>query len=68
MSAAVGSPRLVGGSPGASSGSSAGCSGATRRAAFFSFLLPLLLLALFGAVFAGRQKDLDVIVPGHRRA
>ena len=27
-------------------------------------LLPLLLLAIFGAVFAGDQKDLDVIVPG----
>ena len=25
-------------------------------AAFFNFLLPLLLLALFGAVFAGRQR------------
>jgi ABC-2 type transport system permease protein len=33
-------------------------------AAFFNFLLPLLLLAVFGAVFAGRQEDLDVIVPG----
>jgi ABC-2 type transport system permease protein len=33
-------------------------------AAFFGFLLPLLLLALFGAVFAGDQEDLDVIVPG----
>src|SRR3954469_21592360 len=33
-------------------------------AAFFNFVLPLLLLALFGAIFAGRQKDLDVIVPG----
>ena len=33
-------------------------------AAFFNFLLPLLLLSLFGAVFAGRQQDLDVIVPG----
>jgi ABC-2 type transport system permease protein len=33
-------------------------------AAFFNFLLPLLLLALFGAVFSGRQEDLDVIVPG----
>ena len=33
-------------------------------AAFFNFLLPLLLLALFGAVFAGRREDLDVIVPG----
>jgi ABC-2 type transport system permease protein len=33
-------------------------------AAFFNFLLPLLLLALFGSVFAGRREDLDVIVPG----
>jgi len=33
-------------------------------AAFFQFLLPLLLLTLFGAVFAGQQEDLDVIVPG----
>jgi ABC-2 type transport system permease protein len=33
-------------------------------AAFFNFLLPLLLLALFGAVFSGQQEDLDVVVPG----
>jgi ABC-2 type transport system permease protein len=33
-------------------------------AAFFGFLLPLLLLAIFGAVFSSRQEDLDVIVPG----
>ena len=33
-------------------------------AAFFQFLLPLLLLVLFGAVFAGQDEDLDVIVPG----
>jgi ABC-2 type transport system permease protein len=33
-------------------------------AAFFNFLLPLLLLALFGAVFSDRQEDLDVVVPG----
>jgi ABC-2 type transport system permease protein len=33
-------------------------------AAFFGFLLPLLLLAMFGAIFAGQQADLDVIVPG----
>ncbi len=33
-------------------------------AAFFGVLLPLLLLAIFGAVFASRQADLDVIVPG----
>jgi ABC-2 type transport system permease protein len=33
-------------------------------AAFFGFLLPLLLLGLFGAVFAGQQADLNVIVPG----
>jgi ABC-2 type transport system permease protein len=33
-------------------------------AAFFNFALPLLFLALFGAVFSSRQADLDVIVPG----
>jgi ABC-2 type transport system permease protein len=33
-------------------------------AAFFGFLLPLLLLAMFGAVFADNQEDLNVIVPG----
>jgi ABC-2 type transport system permease protein len=33
-------------------------------AAFFNFLLPLLLLALFGAIFAGEHAKLDVIVPG----
>jgi ABC-2 type transport system permease protein len=33
-------------------------------AAFFGFLLPLLLLAMFGAVFSGNQDDLDVVVPG----
>jgi ABC-2 type transport system permease protein len=33
-------------------------------AAFFNFLLPLLFLALFGAIFSGSQADLDVIVPG----
>jgi ABC-2 type transport system permease protein len=33
-------------------------------AAFFGVLLPLLLLAIFGAVFSGRHQDLDVIVPG----
>jgi ABC-2 type transport system permease protein len=33
-------------------------------AAFFNFLFPLILLALFGAVFSGQQADLDVIVPG----
>jgi ABC-2 type transport system permease protein len=33
-------------------------------AAFFGFLLPLLLLAMFGALFADNQDDLDVIVPG----
>lgn len=33
-------------------------------AAFFNFLLPLLFLAMFGAIFAGSQSDLDVIVPG----
>src|SRR5438270_5656908 len=33
-------------------------------AAFFNFLLPLLLLALFGAILQGNQHDLNVIVPG----
>jgi ABC-2 type transport system permease protein len=33
-------------------------------AAFFNFLLPLLFLAMFGVIFAGNQKDLNVIVPG----
>jgi len=33
-------------------------------AAFFNIALPLLFLALFGAIFAGSDSDLDVIVPG----
>jgi ABC-2 type transport system permease protein len=33
-------------------------------AAFFNFLLPLLFLAFFGAIFHGNQHDLNVIVPG----
>jgi ABC-2 type transport system permease protein len=33
-------------------------------AAFFNIALPLLFLALFGAIFAGSDADLDVIVPG----
>jgi ABC-2 type transport system permease protein len=33
-------------------------------AAFFNFLLPLLLLAIFGAAFSNNQHDLNVIVPG----
>jgi ABC-2 type transport system permease protein len=33
-------------------------------AAFFNLLLPLIFLALFGAVFAGNRADLEVIVPG----
>jgi ABC-2 type transport system permease protein len=33
-------------------------------AAFFNFLFPLMLLALLGAVLAGQQDALDVIVPG----
>src|SRR5437764_14143523 len=33
-------------------------------AAFFNFLMPLLLLALFGAILNGNQHDLNVIVPG----
>jgi ABC-2 type transport system permease protein len=33
-------------------------------AAFFNFFLPLLFLALFGAIFSESQATLDVIVPG----
>ena len=33
-------------------------------AAFFNFFLPLLFLALFGAILSGNQDQLDVIVPG----
>ena len=33
-------------------------------AAFFNFLLPLLFLALFGAIFSGEREDLEVLVPG----
>jgi ABC-2 type transport system permease protein len=33
-------------------------------AAFFGVLLPLLLLAIFGAVFSSNHADLEVIVPG----
>ncbi len=33
-------------------------------AAFFNFLLPLLFLFLLGAILAGNQDALDVIVPG----
>jgi ABC-2 type transport system permease protein len=33
-------------------------------AAFFNFLLPLLFLMLFGAIFAEEQENLEVIVPG----
>jgi ABC-2 type transport system permease protein len=33
-------------------------------AAFFNFLLPLIFLFLFGAVFHSDQHELDVIVPG----
>jgi ABC-2 type transport system permease protein len=33
-------------------------------AAFFSFLLPLIFLALFGAIVAGDEDILQVIVPG----
>ncbi len=33
-------------------------------AAFFNFLLPLFFLAMFGAIFAGHQADLNVIIPG----
>ena len=33
-------------------------------AAFFNFVLPLLFLFLFGAIFSSSQEDLDIIVPG----
>jgi ABC-2 type transport system permease protein len=33
-------------------------------AAFFNFMLPLMLLGLFGIIFRGNQHDLNVIVPG----
>src|SRR5947199_9957649 len=33
-------------------------------AAFFNFMLPLLFLVFFGAIFNGNQHDLNVIVPG----
>jgi len=33
-------------------------------AAFFNFLLPLLFLAVFGAILHGKQHDLNVIIPG----
>jgi ABC-2 type transport system permease protein len=33
-------------------------------AAFFNFVLPLLFLFLFGAIFSGQQSDLNVLVPG----
>ena len=33
-------------------------------AAFFSFILPLLFLFLFGAIFSSEQKTLNIIVPG----
>jgi ABC-2 type transport system permease protein len=33
-------------------------------AAFFNFLLPLLFLALFGAILSGNEEMLQVIVPG----
>lgn len=33
-------------------------------AAFFNFMLPLLFLGMFGAIFSGDQENLDVLVPG----
>jgi ABC-2 type transport system permease protein len=33
-------------------------------AAFFNFLLPLLFLAFFGALFRGNKHDIDVLLPG----
>ena len=33
-------------------------------AAFFNFLLPLVFLALFGAIYAGSEEGVDVLLPG----
>jgi ABC-2 type transport system permease protein len=33
-------------------------------AAFFGFLLPVIFLLLFGAIFSGDRKNLDIIIPG----
>src|ERR1700676_2984703 len=33
-------------------------------AAFFNFLLPLIFLALFGAIVSGNRHELQIIVPG----
>jgi ABC-2 type transport system permease protein len=33
-------------------------------AAFFNFVLPLLFLILFGAIFSRHQKDLNIVIPG----
>jgi ABC-2 type transport system permease protein len=33
-------------------------------AAFFNFLMPLIFLGFFGAIFHGNRHDLNVIVPG----
>jgi ABC-2 type transport system permease protein len=33
-------------------------------AAFFNFLLPLLFLVVFGVIFRGNHKDLEIVLPG----
>jgi ABC-2 type transport system permease protein len=33
-------------------------------AAFFNFVLPLIFLVLFGAIFNGDQKNLNIVIPG----
>jgi len=33
-------------------------------AAFFNFLLPLLLLGLFGTILSGNQHDINILIPG----
>jgi ABC-2 type transport system permease protein len=33
-------------------------------AAFFNFLLPLVFLALFGAIYAGTDEGVDILLPG----
>ncbi len=32
-------------------------------AAFFNFILPILFLGVFGAIFGGNKKDLEIVIP-----
>ena len=36
-------------------------------AAFFNFLLPLLLLVLTATAFSADEEELEILIPGHRR-